>query len=246
MKETFLQFFERTQLNEGTATNFDTLVQKMKVQLQRDDQAIKALMKLYARQRREEQAAKQTRFVNYEGFNQPDAKFLSSLAQTYMKYGKLTAPQMYSLKKKITKYAGQLVNIAIQAGLIANPGRGQYSWTAPRPAATFTPRPAGTIKPDTVFKPKPMAKAKPTQLNMFDTQNEATEHTVEIDKVLDIMEPNIDVPEEMTYAEFEAILKRECAECVANKSPEEIDSKIEELFNTGVGIPAAKKMLCAA
>ena len=47
MKETFKQFFRRTQLNEGTATNFNTLVDKMKVQLQRDDQAIKALMKLF-------------------------------------------------------------------------------------------------------------------------------------------------------------------------------------------------------
>lgn len=242
IKESFKQFFRRTQLNEGTATSFNALVDKMKVQLQRDDQAIKALMKLYARQRHEEQAAKQTRFVNYEGFNQPDAKFLSSLAQSYIKYGKLTGPQMYRLKQKITKYAGQLVNMAIQSGLIANPGRGQYSWTAPTP----TPKPAGTIKPETTFRPVAAEPEKPRQLDLFNQRNEATEHSVDIEQILDIMEPNIDVPEEMTYAEFEAILKRECADCIADKSEEDIDSKIEELFNTGVGIPAAKRMLCAA
>ena len=211
IKESFKQFFKRTVLDEASATNMTTLIAKMKQQLQRDDQAIKALMKLYERQRDVEKAAKQTRFVNYEGFNQPDARFLSSLAQSYLKYKKLTPPQMYVLKKKITKYAGQLINMSIEAGLIEKPSRGVYVW--------------GKDKPVNAFK-------------------EAAEQTVDVEQVLDIMEPDVDVPEEMTYAEFEAILKRECADCTAGLTEEELDALIDRLYKSGVGIPTAKQYIC--
>ena len=211
IKESFKQFFKRTVLDEASATNMVTLIAKMKKQLERDDQAIKALMKLYERQRDVEKATKQTRFVNYEGFNQPDARFLSSLAQSYIKYKKLTPPQMFALKKKITKYAGQLINMSIEAGLIEKPSRGVYVW------------------------------GKDKQVDAF---KEATEQTVDVEQVLDIMEPDVDVPEEMTYAEFEAILKRECAECVAGLSEEELDDIINRLYKSGVGIPTAKQYIC--
>ena len=62
LKESFKQFFKRTVLDEASATNMATLIAKMKKQLERDDQAIKALMKLYERQRDVEKAAKQTRY----------------------------------------------------------------------------------------------------------------------------------------------------------------------------------------
>ena len=211
LKESFKQFFKRTVLDEASATNMATLIAKMKKQLERDDQAIKALLKLYDRQRDIEKSAKQTRFVNYEGFNQPDARFLTSLAQSYLKYKKLTPPQMFVLKKKISKYAGQLINMSIEAGLIEKPSRGVYVW--------------GNDKPIDAFK-------------------EATEQTVDVEQVLDIMEPDVDVPEEMSYAEFEAILKSECADCVAGLADDELDAIIERLYKSGVGIPTAKQYIC--
>ena len=87
---------------------------------------------------------------------------------------------------------------------------------------------------------------KELQDDIQEKEATSTEQTVDIEQALDIMEPNINIPEEMTYAEFEAILKHECAECIDGKSEEEIERLIYDLYNSGVGIPMAKKKLCEA
>ena len=72
----------------------------------------KSLLKLYGKQTPDEQAAHSTRYQNKVGFNGVDANFLSSLAEFYDKYGRLSEKQLVYARKKLRKYAVQLVKMA--------------------------------------------------------------------------------------------------------------------------------------
>jgi membrane protease subunit (stomatin/prohibitin family) len=92
----------------------------------RPNQAIKALMFVYAKQTEVEKRAKETLDSNGVGFN-IDAKFFSSLAEFYKSRGFLTEKQMGVLMKKISKYANQIMNHALETGKIRKEGK-YYVW----------------------------------------------------------------------------------------------------------------------
>ena len=88
-------------------------VEEMKDILARnDDQVGKALVKLYELQTEDEKANGSTHKHNSVGFNILDAEILSNFAEFYMKHNKLTPKQLAIARKKIMKYAKQLVDIA--------------------------------------------------------------------------------------------------------------------------------------
>ena len=97
----------------------EDLIAEASVQLtNRDHQAIKGLMEIYANQTESEQENKDTHCRNGVGFTPADASFLSSLAQQYQTKKYLSKKQMDLLKKKMPKYARQLVEGSISKGLI--------------------------------------------------------------------------------------------------------------------------------
>ena len=77
-----------------------------------DNQLAKALVALYNRQTEDEQETKETRERNGVGFNGVDGQFLSSIAEGFKKYGRLTDRQVVAVRKSLKKYCGQLVDIA--------------------------------------------------------------------------------------------------------------------------------------
>lgn len=73
---------------------------------------IRGLMAIYAGQTQEEKAIGATKEDNGIGFNGADAEILTSFAQGYIRYGRLTPKQLAITRNKMVKYAGQLVKIA--------------------------------------------------------------------------------------------------------------------------------------
>jgi len=87
-------------------------VEDVKELLKTNDKAvIRGLLRIYALQTEEEKNAERTLVYNGVGFNGVDAGFMSSLAQFYQKKGFLSKKQMMYARKKMLKYAGQLVKI---------------------------------------------------------------------------------------------------------------------------------------
>lgn len=91
----------------------------------------KAILTLYEHQTRDEQETETTKYDNGVGFNGLDAEFLSSLAKQMLanRYGRLkgsrlTENQMKYARKKVMKYAGQLVKIANAKGELAGQPQG--------------------------------------------------------------------------------------------------------------------------
>ena len=78
--------------------------------------AIAGLMRIYANQTAGEQEMGATVEDNGIGFTGADADFLTSLAQSYEKYGRLTGDkesgQMKFVFKKMPKYAAQLESVS--------------------------------------------------------------------------------------------------------------------------------------
>ena len=72
----------------------------------------KSLVKLYEKQTLGEQASHSTHEKNFKGFNGVDAGILSSFAEFYKKYDRLSPKQLVLARKKLAKYAGQLTIIA--------------------------------------------------------------------------------------------------------------------------------------
>jgi hypothetical protein len=72
--------------------------------------AVKALVRIYQEnQTNDEQVTQQTTHDNGIGFSGCDAQFLSSLAQNYLRYGRLSDKQMSFVFKKMPKYAKQVI-----------------------------------------------------------------------------------------------------------------------------------------
>lgn len=100
------------------------LVKTMRAQITGSDaQAIRALMRIHQHQTPSEQASHSTHVYNAEGFTAGDAKILSSFADFYKRKNYLSPKQMQILRKRIGKYAGQLVSHSINAGLIVKVGK---------------------------------------------------------------------------------------------------------------------------
>lgn len=77
-----------------------------------DDQCCKALLALYARQTDDEQVSATTKVHNGVGFTAYDAEILTSMAEGYKKYGRLTEKQLAVVRKKLVHYKRQLQEIA--------------------------------------------------------------------------------------------------------------------------------------
>ncbi len=69
-------------------------------------------MMLYERQTEDEKADNDVKHNNGMGFRFMDAEFLTSLAESYKKYHRLTPKQLEFLRKKLQHYVGQLTKIA--------------------------------------------------------------------------------------------------------------------------------------
>lgn len=73
---------------------------------------IRSLMQLYNLQTADEKGSLHTNESNGVGFNQFDSRILTSIAEFYDSHRFLSEKQMYVVKRRIKKYAGQLTKIA--------------------------------------------------------------------------------------------------------------------------------------
>jgi hypothetical protein len=88
-------------------------ITEIRALLAENDKAVaRGILAIYALQTNSEQATMETSESNGVGFSGADANFLSSLAQFYQAKGFLSPKQVEIGRKRITKYAGQLVKIA--------------------------------------------------------------------------------------------------------------------------------------
>jgi hypothetical protein len=72
----------------------------------------KAIVSIYNLQTESEKSIKGTTDNNGVGFNGVDAEFLSSLAEFFIKYNRLSEKQIAFGRKKIMKYSKQLTMVA--------------------------------------------------------------------------------------------------------------------------------------
>lgn len=87
--------------------------EQMKEFVQNNDKVLYgALLALYDCQTADEQSSGYTQCFNNVGFNGCDSHFLSSVAESLKRYGKLTDKQKVITRKKLMKYMGQITNLA--------------------------------------------------------------------------------------------------------------------------------------
>jgi len=72
----------------------------------------RCLQKLYARQTTDEQESRTTHHSNGRGFNAIDAEVMTGIAIWYREKGFLTSKQLLVVRRKLTKYVGQLLEEA--------------------------------------------------------------------------------------------------------------------------------------
>lgn len=103
----------------ATYTNKQDLIKALRNQLERNASvAAKACTRIFEYQTAAEQETESTRFYNRVGFTGSDAGILSSFAKQINRGRQLSEKQNYILKKRMLKYAGQLVKQSIEKGLI--------------------------------------------------------------------------------------------------------------------------------
>ena len=74
--------------------------------------ALKALLKIFNFQTKDEQEYEHTRILNKVGFTGVDAEILSSFAKQYLTRGFLSPKQMTLVYKKMPKYWMQIIKIS--------------------------------------------------------------------------------------------------------------------------------------
>jgi hypothetical protein len=77
---------------------------------------LRGLLAIYHKQTAAEQALRQTTVSNKVGFTAYDAEFLSGMTKLVEEQRALSAKQLDTVRNKMVKYAGQLVEIAIHKG----------------------------------------------------------------------------------------------------------------------------------
>lgn len=82
-----------------------------KLILTSDIMVYKSLMLIYARQTADEQKIQATTDWNSVGFTGVDGEILSSFAEGYQKFGRLTEKQMNIARPKMKKYWRQLIEV---------------------------------------------------------------------------------------------------------------------------------------
>lgn len=81
--------------------------------LQNDDVwLLRGVCAINERQTFDERRDETTKYRNNWGFRPSDARFLGSIAHLVESKCKLTEKQLYSTRKKMDKYAGQLLKLA--------------------------------------------------------------------------------------------------------------------------------------
>ena len=169
-------------VEDGTAKNLNEIVNHMRLALMtNNDYLEKAILKLYKYQTEHEQQLQDTAMSNGVGFNTIDANFLSSLAEwildkkhapavkndKYVVRRHLTNRQLLFARKKVTKYASQLVNMYIDAGVIIHIGKGQWKWV-PKAERDRINRAAQQIRDAETATFKPTKFERPSrQLDVF-------------------------------------------------------------------------------
>lgn len=169
-------------VEDGTAKNLAEIVNHMRLALMtNNDYLEKAILKLYKYQTEHEQQLQDTAMRNGVGFNTIDANFLSSLAEwildkkhapaakkdKYVVRRHLTNKQLLFARKKVTKYASQLVNMYIDAGVIIHIGKGQWQWV-PKAERDRINRAAQQIRDAETATFKPTKFERPSgQLDLF-------------------------------------------------------------------------------
>lgn len=97
----------------------EELVNRFRNQFKRNpDNAVKAMVTLYAYQTEDEQADGDTKHKNSKGFNAVDAKFLSSLSELAIHNVKLTDKQKAAVSYRMQKYARQIAEHSLATGKI--------------------------------------------------------------------------------------------------------------------------------
>lgn len=98
------------QIKNGTFANAKSLV---KGKLANDPAwLIAGMLALYGRQTEDEQSAQHTKYRNARGFNSADSEILTSFSLQWKRRTWLSDKQMAILRRKMSKYAGQLARIA--------------------------------------------------------------------------------------------------------------------------------------
>lgn len=170
-------------IEDGTSKNLDEIVNHMRLALMtNNDYLEKAILKLYKYQTEHEQQTQDTTVLNGVGFNSIDANFLSSLAEwildrkhapvaekdKYVVRRHLSYKQRLLARKKVAKYAGQLVNMYIDAGVIRHIRKGQWQWV-PKAERDRINRAAQQIRDAETATFKPTKFERPSgQLDLFD------------------------------------------------------------------------------
>lgn len=95
-------------------TKKDTISYFKEMLASNDKWAVRGLLRIYQYQTAHEKSIEQTTDHNGVGFTGADSNILSSFAKQYSSRGFLSEKQMFILKKRITKYAGQLYNISMK------------------------------------------------------------------------------------------------------------------------------------
>lgn len=81
--------------------------------------ATRGLCVIYSHQTLDEQECADVKVNNGIGFTSLDADFLTSLYNSYHKYGRLSEKQGQFLMRKMPKYARQLFNYSLSIGNVA-------------------------------------------------------------------------------------------------------------------------------
>jgi hypothetical protein len=105
------------------------IIDRLRNQIEvKDSTAIHALTFIYNKQVADEQHQEIVKYHNGVGFKPQDAKKGSGLAKWYLDKGFLTEKQIACVKKMVTKYAGQIVELKINDGEIKQIKRGEWIW----------------------------------------------------------------------------------------------------------------------
>lgn len=102
-----------------TAQSKQWTVEEIRAKLESDYKWLfRGLIAIYKRQTADEQEAETTNHNNKIGFNGPDARFMSRMARKAMDPNDrgFTDKQVFSIRSKMLKYAGQLQRISSGQG----------------------------------------------------------------------------------------------------------------------------------
>ncbi len=104
------------------------VINEFKLNLAKNDTwVIRGLLVIYNNQTRDEQNILANSHANGIGFTSSDARFMTLMAQYYIKHKKFSTQQMFIVRKNMMKYARQLVDHGLETGKIRKEGK-YYVW----------------------------------------------------------------------------------------------------------------------